>query len=89
MKALKRYGQNFLVDKNILSCIIRQANLSANDVILEVGPGHGVLTRSLLAEGVRHVHCVEIDERMRPELDELAGKDSRLQVHWGDAVKYD
>ena len=89
MKALKRYGQNFLVDRNILSCIIRQANLSADDVILEIGPGHGVLTMALLAENVRHVHCVEIDERMRTELGELAENDSRLQIHWGDAVKYD
>ena len=89
MKALKRYGQNFLVDKNILSCIIRRANLSADDVILEIGPGHGVLTRALLAEGVRFVHCVEIDERMRPELEELSGKNTNLSIHWGDAVKYD
>lgn len=88
MKALRRYGQNFLVDKNILSCIIRRANLASDDVILEIGPGHGVLTRALLDGGVRCVHCVEIDERMRPELEEIAGNDSRLALHWGDAVKY-
>lgn len=89
MKALKRYGQNFLVDKNILACIIRRANLSPDDVILEIGPGHGVLTRALLAGNVRCVHSVEIDERMRPELEEISRNDSRLCVHWGDAVKYD
>ena len=89
MRALKRYGQNFLVDKNILSCIIRRAELSPDDVILEIGPGHGVLTRALLAENVKCVHSIEIDERMRPELEEAAGSDSRLCLHWGDAVKYD
>ena len=89
MRALKRYGQNFLVDKNILACIIKRANLEPDDVILEIGPGHGVLTRALLAENVRCVHCVEIDERMRPELEEIAGNDSRLCLHWGDAVKFD
>ena len=89
MRALKRYGQNFLVDKNILACIIRRADLSPDDVILEIGPGHGVLTRALLAENVRCVHAVEIDERLRPELEEIAENDSRLMLHWGDAVKYD
>ena len=89
MKALKRYGQNFLVDKNILACIICRASLSTDDVVLEIGPGHGVLTRALLDENVKCVHCVEIDERMRPELEEIAEKDSRLRLHWGDAVKYD
>lgn len=89
MKALKRYGQNFLVDRNILACIIRRACLSNDDVILEIGPGHGVLTRALLAENVKCVHCVEIDERMRPELESLAENDSRLVLHWGDAVRYD
>lgn len=89
MRALKRYGQNFLVDKNILACIIRRADLSPDDVILEIGPGHGVLTRALLAENVRCVHCVEIDERMRPELEEISDDDQRLILHWADAVKFD
>ena len=89
MRALKRYGQNFLVDKNILACIIRRSELSNDDVILEIGPGHGVLTRALLAENVKCVHSVEIDERLRPELEEIAEKDSRFNLHWGDAVKYD
>ena len=89
MRALKRYGQNFLVDKNILACIIRRADLSPDDVILEIGPGHGVLTRALLAENVTCVHCVEIDERMRPELEEISDNDPRLILHWADAVKFD
>ncbi len=89
MRALKRYGQNFLADKNILACIIRRACLSPDDVVLEIGPGHGVLTRALLAENVKCVHAVEIDERMRPELEETAGNDPRLTLHWADAVKFD
>lgn len=89
MKALKRYGQNFLIDKNILSCIIRRANLVPDDVILEIGPGHGVLTRALLEGGVKCVHSVEIDERMRPELEVIAEEYPCLSLHWGDAVRYD
>ncbi|MBQ3458315.1 MAG: ribosomal RNA small subunit methyltransferase A, partial [Synergistaceae bacterium] len=64
MRALKRYGQNFLVDKNILACIIRQANLSRDDVVLEIGPGHGVLTRAILSKGVKCLHSIEIDQRL-------------------------
>ena len=89
MRALKRYGQNFLVDRNILSLIVKRAELSAEDTVLEIGPGHGVLTRALLAENVKCIHCVEIDERLKPELDELSVKNPSLKVHWGDAVKFD
>lgn len=89
MRALKRYGQNFLVDRNILSLIVKRAELSAEDTVLEIGPGHGVLTRALLAENVKCIHCVEIDERLKPELDELSVENPSLKVHWGDAVKFD
>ena len=88
MKALKRWGQNFLVDRNILGLMVKRAALSESDCVLEIGPGHGVLTRALLDEGVKCVHAVEVDERLRPELEELAAKDSRLCLHWGDAVKF-
>ena len=89
MRALKRYGQNFLVDKNILGLMLKRSGAGENDCVLEIGPGHGVLTRALLESGVRCVHAVELDERLRPELEELAGQDNRLALHWGDAVKYD
>ena len=89
MKALKRYGQNFLIDRNILGLMIEQADISENDCVLEIGPGHGVLTRAILAQKVNCLHCVELDERLRPELESLASYNSRLNLHWGDAVKYD
>ena len=89
MKALKRYGQNFLTDKNILSLIVSRSGACENDCVLEIGPGHGVLTRALLDSGVKYLHTIELDGRLRPELEELAGQDSRLMLHWGDAVKYD
>lgn len=89
MRALKRYGQNFLVDKNILGLMLRRSGACSEDCVLEIGPGHGVLTRALLEAGVRCVHAVELDERLRPELEELSSQDERLVMHWGDAVKYD
>ena len=87
MKALKRFGQNFLIDKNILGLMISQANITENDCVLEIGPGHGVLTRAILAQNVKCLHCVELDERLRLELEDI--NDDRLNLHWGDAVKYD
>ena len=87
-KNLKRYGQNFLVDKNILQNIIDYAQIKDDDVVLEIGPGQGVLTRALLSRGLRCLHAVEIDERLRPELESLANENLNLKLHWSDAVKF-
>ncbi|MBQ7593876.1 MAG: ribosomal RNA small subunit methyltransferase A [Synergistaceae bacterium] len=89
MKALKRFGQNFLVDKNILAQIISRSGACENDCVLEIGPGHGVLTRALLAQNVKCLHVIELDERLKPELEELALSEQKLIIHWGDAVKFD
>ena len=68
----KAYGQHFLADENILRVIERLAALAANDVVLEIGPGLGVLTR-FLADRVAHVHAVEVDRTLEPRLrQELA-----------------
>ena len=80
----KDLGQHFLVDQNILRVIGRLAQLAPEDVVLEVGPGLGVLTR-YLAEHVAHVHAVEIDRRLEPNLVGIA----RTDVHWGDALRLD
>src|SRR5439155_25668608 len=67
----KQFGQHFLADPNILGVIERLAELGPGDVVLEIGPGEGVLTR-YLAERVSHVHAVEIDRGLEPELRDLA-----------------
>jgi 16S rRNA (adenine1518-N6/adenine1519-N6)-dimethyltransferase len=64
----KNLGQHFLVDENILGVIGRLAELQPDDVVLEVGPGLGVLTRFLAAR-VTLVHAVEIDETLARQLD--------------------
>jgi len=80
----KSLGQHFLVDENILRVIERLAGLEAKDVVLEVGPGLGVLTR-YLADRVAHVHAVELDRRLAPRLEGIP----RTTVHWGDALHLD
>ena len=80
----KRLGQHFLVDENILGVIARLAALSPEDVVLEVGPGLGVLTR-FLAERVVHVHAVEVDRSLEAQLEGIP----HTELHWGDALKLD
>ena len=80
----KSLGQHFLVDENILRVIEGLADLQADDVVLEIGPGLGVLTRFLAAR-VAHVHAVELDRRLAAH---LAGIE-RTTVHWGDALRLD
>ena len=79
----KSLGQHFLVDENILGVIGRLAELDPTDVVLEIGPGLGVLTR-YLAERVARVHAVEIDASLKPHLRELD-----VVLHVGDALRLD
>jgi 16S rRNA (adenine1518-N6/adenine1519-N6)-dimethyltransferase len=81
-------GQHFLVDENILGVIGRLAELQQDDVVLEIGPGLGVLT-DYLAERVHRVHAVELDRALEPHLAErLAGRDN-VELHFGDALRLD
>jgi len=80
----KALGQHFLVDDNILRVIERLAELDAGDVVLEIGPGLGVLTRFLAAR-VAHVHAVELDRSLAPHLEGI----ERTELHWGDALALD
>ncbi len=86
--ALRRYGQNHLVDKNVLNAIVEQARVEPDDVVLEVGAAGGLLTRPML-ERARLVHTFEIDRRWLPRLRELAAADPTLVVHEGDALRAD
>jgi 16S rRNA (adenine1518-N6/adenine1519-N6)-dimethyltransferase len=79
----KQYGQHFLRDPNILEVIGRLADLRPDDVVLEIGPGQGVLTRYLAAR-VRRVHAIEIDRALAPALDDLG---ENVDVVFGDALQ--
>jgi 16S rRNA (adenine1518-N6/adenine1519-N6)-dimethyltransferase len=79
----KEYGQHFLRDPNILDVIGRLAELGPDDVVLEIGPGQGVLTR-YLAQRVRRVQAVEIDRALEPALGDLA---DNVDVVFGDALQ--
>jgi 16S rRNA (adenine1518-N6/adenine1519-N6)-dimethyltransferase len=85
--AKRRLGQHFLVDRNLLGVIGRLAELGEDDVVLEVGPGGGVLTE-YLAERAALVHAVELDRSLEPQLAEVAGR-ANVRLHFGDALALD
>jgi 16S rRNA (adenine1518-N6/adenine1519-N6)-dimethyltransferase len=81
-------GQNFLVDSNILEVIGRLAELTPQDVVLEVGGGLGVLSE-YLAERAQHVHVVELDRGLEPALRDALDPHPNTTLHLADAVKLD
>lgn len=84
----KSLGQNFLTDKNIIDEIIQSSGISSNDLVIEIGPGIGVLTREAL-ETAGRVVAIELDQRLIPILEEtLAGYDN-LEIINADILKTD
>ena len=81
----KALGQHFLVDENILGVIERMSDLRASDVVVEVGPGLGVLTRRL-AERTSYVHSIELDRSLEPHLQEALSGHGNVGLIWGDAL---
>lgn len=86
-RANTKIGQNFLVDLNILRVILKHAEIGAEDTVLEVGAGKGVLTRGILEKGPKALYALEIDRSLQPFLEELSGKYDNLRLFWGDALK--
>jgi 16S rRNA (adenine1518-N6/adenine1519-N6)-dimethyltransferase len=84
----KALGQHFLVDENILGVIGRLADLALEDVVLEVGPGLGVLTR-YLADRVRLVHAIEVDRSLESALRDALGERTNVSLVWADALQVD
>lgn len=81
----KRLGQNFLVDKKALHKVVEAAEVGADDIVLEIGPGLGSLTR-VLAEIARQVITVEIDARFIPPLKEVLASFNNVQIVQGDIL---
>lgn len=63
LQPLKRFGQNYLIDKNIIQKIVREFNPQKTDVVIEIGPGTGALTTELM-NAVKKLYAVEIDKRV-------------------------
>jgi 16S rRNA (adenine1518-N6/adenine1519-N6)-dimethyltransferase len=83
----RELGQHFLVDENIVALAGRMAELGPDDVVLEVGPGLGVLT-SHLVDHARFVHAVEIDQGLEPHLRQRFGTRTNVNLVFADALQY-
>ena len=86
MKAKKSLGQNFLKDDNVLNKIVNTISLQPEDLVIEIGPGQGALTKKLVQKNVNLV-CYEVDERTKPYLDKLCN--SKTKIIFNDFMKAD
>jgi 16S rRNA (adenine1518-N6/adenine1519-N6)-dimethyltransferase len=84
----KKWGQHFLIDRNIMNKVIRTAKLETGDVVLEVGPGLGVMTLTM-ARQVRKVIAVEIDRKLIDILKKKTENIPNIEVIHGDILKID
>ena len=84
----KSWGQNFIFDLNLTRKIARAANLSSNEIIFEIGPGPGALTRALFMEGAEKIIAIEKDKRAITALSELVDIcNGKLELISDDALK--
>ena len=88
IRARKKYGQNFLIDANVIRGIIDAAQITEDDCVLEIGPGIGSMTQ-LLARSAGKVICVEIDESLQPVLEETLEDCGNVRILWQDILKTD
>ena len=84
----KKYGQNFLIDTNVLDRIISAADIGENDCVLEIGPGIGTMTQ-YLAETAREVIAVEIDRALIPILEDTLSAYDNVTIINEDILKVD
>lgn len=90
-RAKKSLGQHFLIAPNSIKSTVEAAALSPKDTVLEVGPGHGALTKELLAQGAKVV-AVEKDDRLIAELEETFAaevREERFSLVHGDILEED
>ena len=85
--ARKRFGQNFLVDRGIISAIVYAINPQRSDTVVEIGPGLGAITEPLMA-CVDHLHVIEIDRDLIARLKKQH-QPERMTIHEGDALAFD
>lgn len=84
----KKYGQNFLIDSNILEHIVDAADVTQEDCVLEIGPGIGTMTQ-YLCERAREVVAVEIDRKLIPILEDTLSSYHNVTVINEDILKVD
>lgn len=84
----KKFGQNFLIDEHVIDKILRAADITEEDVVLEIGPGFGTMTQ-YMAERAKEVIAVEIDKSLIPILNETLAEYDNVTIINDDILKVD
>ena len=84
----KKFGQNFLIDTHVLEKIIREAQITEEDCVIEIGPGIGTMTQ-YLAEYARQVIAIEIDRNLIPILKDTLSSYHNVTIINEDVLKVD
>lgn len=84
----KKYGQNFIGDIALLEGIVDDAGINENDVVLEIGPGAGTLTKALCSRA-KKVVAYEIDKSLEPVLDDTLKGVENVQINFADVMEVD
>ena len=87
-RARKRFGQNFLHDQGVIHRIVSAIGPTADQHLVEIGPGQGALTADLVDSGCR-LDVVELDRDLVPALEERFGATPRFRLHSADALRFD
>ena len=86
IKANKALGQNFLINQNVVDQIVESSHITKQDVVIEIGPGLGTLTKELL-ENAGKVICIELDKKMIKILTDRFSLYENFEVIYGDVLK--
>ena len=87
-RARKRFGQHFLADPGVVDAILRAVHPTADDVIVEIGPGQGAITGALAANA-GHLHLIELDRDLVARLKTRYATTDNVTVHEADALAFD
>ncbi len=81
----KDLNQHILIDQEIINFWLRNSNLNKDDIVVEIGPGKGNIT-SLIAPKVAKLYCIELDERLKPDLFKLKEDNPNIELVFGSAL---
>lgn len=82
----KKFGQNFIIDENVINRIVENSEVDENTLVIEIGPGAGSLTNKL-AKSAKNVLCYEIDTTLKDVLNETLKDYSNVEIHYNDFLK--
>ena len=82
------FDQHFLIDENIITNFVDSSHLNKHDIVVEIGPGKGVIT-SLIADKVKKLYCIELDMRLKPFLDEICNNHENVEIIYASVLNVD